>query len=322
MPITYGTQSTVSALDVALGLHADLDASFFDVKTPDCDWPKVVNGDQIKSDVNPGATTYAYRSRDSHGTAAFIGQGVVNDIPQVSQSMGLVNVPVYYAAVGATISNEDARQHNFGMGGDLAADLGAVMRKASDNLVERSVFYGDAALGFAGFLNAPGMTVETAPNGASANSSWSAKTPEEIVADINALLSGIWAESKQVYKPRTLYLPPLAFAHIATTPMVVNGIALALTVLEYIRDKNVISAQTGQPLEILVIRHLAGAGAGGADRMIAQDKSPEYQILPFPLPYTLAEPVSVPLGAENYAEFKFGPYHMRHPAASRAMDGI
>lgn len=322
MPITYGTHENVTALDVAVSIHADVDAAFFDVKYPDHEWPKVASPDQVKSDVNPGATTYAYRSRDSKGTAAFIGQGVMNDIPQVSQSMGMVNVPVAAAAICATVTNEDARQYSFGMGGDLSSDLGGVMRKGSDNLVERTVFYGHEGFGWKGFLNAEGMDIENAPNGVGGSALWDQKTPEEIVADVNALLTGVWSDSKQLYKPQTLFLPPLAFAHIATTPMVILNASKDTTILEYIRDKNVISAQTGTPLDIQVIRYLADAGVVGVGRMIVQDKKPEYQILPFPLPYTLTAPVPVPLGAEMYAEFKFGPYHMRHPKATRAMDGI
>lgn len=324
MPINYATpdNTAVNALSVALAMHADLDTAFHNVKYPDLDWPKVVSNPQIKEDVNAGAVTYAYRSRDSQGTAAFVSQGRVSDIPQVSQSMGLVNVPLAAAAIGSTVTNEDARQHRFGMGGSLADDLGQVMRKGADNLVERVLFYGDEGLGWSGLLDAPGMAVENAPEGASGQSAWADKTPEEVAADINRLLTGIWSDSKQVYKPQTLFLPPLAFAHISTMPMTINGNNLALTILEYIREKNVITAQTGQPLDIKVIRHLAGAGIGGVDRMIAQDRDPEHQILPFPLRFTLTDPVAVPLGAEVYAEFKFGPYHMRHPGASRAMDGI
>ena len=132
---TYGSQSNVTAQELAFSIYTEVDAAFFDVEYPDKDWYKVVKEDQVNSSINPGATSYAARIRDRQGTAKFIGKGPVNDIPKVGQSIGAIEVPLAFSAVGATLNNEDARQYQFGFNSNLAQDLGECMREACDNLI-------------------------------------------------------------------------------------------------------------------------------------------------------------------------------------------
>ena len=137
MPITYGSHENVTASDIAFSIHTAVDAAFYDVLYPEHEWYNVLSEDQIMRDINPGATQYAYISRDRQGAASFVGNGPNNNIPMVAQSAGAVNVPVAYAAVGAVITNEDAREYTFGFNGNLSQDLGETMRVACDNLTER-----------------------------------------------------------------------------------------------------------------------------------------------------------------------------------------
>ena len=145
---TYGSQANVSAMELAFSIYTDVDDAFFDVEYPEHDWYKVLKQEQILEKINPGATSYAARTRDRQGTAAFVGKNQNNNIPKVSQSIGAFEVPMAASAVGATLNNEDARQYNFGFNSDLAQDLGETMRTACDNLIEQTVFFGDASVPF------------------------------------------------------------------------------------------------------------------------------------------------------------------------------
>lgn len=321
MAISYGVNN-VNAMDVALSLHSDLDKKFYDVEFPDKEWYQIVDKNQIKTDVNVGATTYSYISRNRNGKAAFVRNGGANNIPMVAQTISAVQVPVAYAAVGAEITLEDARQYAFGFNADLATELGETMRESIDNLMEESIVFGNSELGFKGWINYDGITIATAANGASGASEWDKKTAQEIVKDINDALAGVWNDSKTLFKPLDVFIPLKQFALLAETPMVINGTGLAQTALEYISKNNIMYRITGQELRVHPSRYLAGAGTAGVDRMVVMDRNEKNQVLPFPLPYTLSQPVPEALGAKWYAETKFGSYHVRQAGSMRYVDGI
>ena len=62
--------------------------------------------------------------------------------------------------------------------------------------IDEQVYVGDSTLGFGGLLNSAGVTnVSNLPNGALASPLWSSKTPAEILADVNNVLTSTWAAS-------------------------------------------------------------------------------------------------------------------------------
>ena len=321
---TYGSQGNVTAQELAFSIYTEVDAAFFDVEYPDKDWYKVVKEDQVNSAINPGATSYAARIRDRQGMAKFIGKGPVNDIPKVGQSIGAIEVPLAFSAVGATLNNEDARQYQFGFNSNLAQDLGECMREACDNLIEQTTFFGDPSVGFRGFLNYDGITVTTAAaTGTGSSTKWSQKTGTQMVKDVNDALTKVWEDSKSVFLPNCVFLPLAQYSLLANTPMALSAEASTFaSALTYLKVNNLYSNIRGGELEIVPIRYLKGAGATGADRMVVQDRSKKNQGLPFPLPYTVQAPVPVPLGAEFYAEQKHGSYFIRQNLSTLYVDGI
>lgn len=327
---TSGAACNVTAADIAIELTTQLDGEFYDILYPDREWYNIVTEEQIYSDINAGATNYAYMSRNRHGAAAFIGHGINNDIPMVGQSMGAVTVPIAYAAVGAEVTNEDARQYQFGVNGNLAQDLGGAMREACDNLMEVSIIFGVQDLGFYGWINYPGITVlMSEPSKENPSSTkWEDKSGIEIAAGINAALTYEWENSKTIFKPNAIFLPLKQYSLIANTPMVLgagggsNGVGLMLNILNYIKANNIMNEVSDRELEIYPSRYLSGAGVGGTDRMVIMDRRKENQILPFPLPYQLSEPQPKPLAVSWYAENKFGSYHVRQQGSMLYVDGI
>lgn len=319
---TYGGQGNVQAADIAFSIHTSVDSSFYDVMYPDHEWYGILSEDQVMEDINAGATSYSYITRDKHGTAAFIGNGPNNDIPMVGQSAGAVQVPIGYSATGAEITNEDARQYQFGFNGNLAQDLGEAMRKACDNLVETSVIFGFEPLNFHPWINYPGITAVTAQAGANGQTEWADKTPEEIVRDINNALTYVWKNSRTLFKPHHIFLPLEQYSLIGITPMVIGGTGLAVTVLEFLTKNNIMTRLTGKELVITPSRYLSEAGAGDTARMIIMDRNRDYQCMPFPMPYLLSQPVPVPLAAQWYAEQKFGSFHVRQQGSMYYVDGI
>lgn len=322
--VTYGTHSNTEALDLAFSIHTDVDAAFYDMEYPDHDWYKVVENDQILSNINPGATSYGYITRDRHGAATFIGNGPNNNIPMVSQTAGANNVPVAYAAVGAVITNEDARQYQFGFNANLANDLGETMRVACDNLVENTVFFGNKDMGFLPFLNYPGISAAMLPEGSSGSTQWAKKTPIERFNDINNALVSIWKNSRTLFKPTTVFVDLDSYALLSQPAVIGNpsSTAVLTSTLEYTLNNATVRRLTNRPLEIIPLRYLTGAGTGGTNRMIVMDRSRKNQCLPFPMPFTLSQPVPADLAAKLFTETKFGSYHVRQQGSIAYFDGL
>lgn len=319
----YGSQPNVTAQELAFSIYTDVDAAFFDVEYPEHDWYKLLKEDQINNNVNPGATSYAARIRDRQGTAAFVGKNNNNNIPKVSQTIGAIEVPMAASAVGATLNNEDARQYQFGFNSNLAQDLGECMRTACDNLIEQTTFFGDVSVGFHGFLNYDGITVTNVVNGAGGYTTWDTKSGQEMVKDVNDKMSYMWETSRSLFIPDTIFLPLAQFSLLSNTPMALSTQASTfVSALTYLKANNLCTQIRGRELEIIPIRYLKGAGVGGADRMVLQDRSKRYQGMPFPLPYTVQAPVPVPLGAEFYSEQKHGSYFIAQKLSTLYVDGI
>lgn len=319
---TYGSQGNVQASDIAFSIHTQVDSAYYDVEYPDYEWYGILETEQVMQDINAGATSYSYITRDKHGAASFIGNGPNNNIPKVGQSAGAVQVPVAYAAVGAVITNEDARQYDFGFNGNLAQDLGEAMRTASDNLFETSVIFGNESIGFLPWINYPGITSVMVAVGASGQTEWIDKTGLEMVRDVNSGLNAMWVNSRTLFKPQTLFIPLTQFTLLNEAPVVIGTTGTATTAMEYLKKNNVITQLTGQPLDIKPSRYLAGAGAGGSDRMVLMDRNRRNQCMPLPMEYLLSQPIPVPLAAEFYAEMKPGSFHVRQRGSMMYLDGI
>ncbi|WP_394026587.1 major capsid family protein [Desulfovibrio falkowii] len=319
---SYGSQGNVQAADIAFSIHTQVDSSFYDVEYPDYEWYGILDETQVMQDINAGATSYAYITRDKHGAAAFIGNGPNDNIPKVGQSAGAVQVPVAYAAVGAVITNEDARQYDFGFNGNLAQDLGEAMRKAADNLTETSVIFGNKSIDFQPWINYPGVTSVMVGAGAGGDTEWSTKTGIEMVRDVNAVLNAMWVNSRTIMKPLTVFIPLTQYTLLNETPIVIGNTGTAMTAMEYLKKNNIMTQLTGKELDIRPSRYLAGAGAGDTDRLVAMDRRRENQCMPFPLPYLLSQPIPAPLAAELYAEMKIGSFHVRQQGSMMYADGI
>lgn len=145
--------------------------------------------------------------------------------------------------------------------------------------IDEMVYAGDASINVGGLVNHASVTnVSNVPNGASASPLWSSKTPAEILADINALITSVWATSAWKVMPSKILLPPAQFGYISTQTISSAG---NISILKYVLDNNVLKASGRGELEIQPAKWLIGAGFGGTlgsagtvDRMVCytQDK--------------------------------------------------
>jgi hypothetical protein len=308
-----GGSSSVTATELIVSVFDQVEVGFYDALYPEILWQTVIPKESVKTDINPGAINYVYRSRDIKGMGQFV-QGDPNNIPRVGQVIGQVTVPILDAAVGATLTDAEARRYQYGMQTALAQDYGEIMRKASEYHIERTTFFGNVAAGFQPFLDY--SSVSKIPGNA-----WAAGAPDTWVREINDAITAVWTNSKTIHLPDTVYLPPAAFSMLTEAYVIGTGsVGVAVSALNYLKTNNIYTAMTGKELNIKVLRYLTGAGVAGVDRAIIMESNPRNYVLPFPLAYQLAQPVPVPLGVEMFAEYIFGSFNVRYPLAMAYLD--
>lgn len=313
---TTGGSASVTATELITGVFDQVEASFFDVLYPEILWREMLPPQSIKTDINPGAQSYVYRSRDQRGIGQFV-RGNPNNIHRVAQSVGQVTVPILDAAVGATLTDAEARRWSFGYQTALASDYGEIMKKACEYHIERTFFFGNSTANFASFLDystVPKITPVTA---------WTGADPTVWIDSVNSGITTVWETSKTVHMPNTVLLPPGKFAMLTAPATIGEGaVGVAMSALQYLKTNNIYTQTTGKELNIKPLRYLTGAGAAATDRAVFMEWEPRNFVMPFPLAYQLAQPVPIPLGVEMFAEYIFGSFNVVYPYSMAYMDGI
>jgi hypothetical protein len=127
--------------------------------------------------------------------------------------------------------------------------------------IDEQVYIGDFTTGDTGLVNNSLVTnINNLPNGAASSPHWSTKTPDEILADVNAMLTSVWAASAWAVMPERLLLPPAQFGYISTQKVSQAG---NVSILKYIQDNNILTTSGKGRLDILPLKWLIGAGVGG-----------------------------------------------------------
>lgn len=127
--------------------------------------------------------------------------------------------------------------------------------------VDEQVYIGDTSMGDTGLVNNTLVTnVNNLPNGASGFATWASKSPDEILADVNAMLTSVWTASAWAVMPERLLLPPTQFGLISTMKVSLAG---NISVLKYIQENSLLTTSGKGKLEIYPLKWLIGSGAGG-----------------------------------------------------------
>jgi hypothetical protein len=227
-----------------------------------------------------------------------------------------VTIPILDGAVGATLTNAEARRHDMAYASALAQDFGNAMRKASEYHVERSFFFGYAPGNFLPFLDYSNATKIPL------SARWDDGTPMDWVKSINDSIIAQYTATDTVHLCGLVFLPPARFGQLTEAMVVGSGtVAVATSALEYLKKNNFYTAMTGKELDIRTLRYLTGAASVG-DRAIIMDWKPEHFILPFPMTYQLAQPVPVPLAVQMFAEYAFGSFNLPYSGAMAYIDGL
>lgn len=257
------------------------------------------------------ATSVIFTSADQYGKADWI-NGNADDIPKAGTSRAQYQSPIYTAGIGYGFGWEEIGRAQL-LGINLQNDDANAARRAAEEMVERVAFQGDAAKGLVGLFNA--VAPVAAPTG-----DWATATPEEIVADINSMLMGVFNTTEMTALADTLLLPWASLFLLSTRPMTANS---DMTILQWVQANNVTTTATGRPLTIRGLRGLDSAGAAGVGRAIAYRNSRDVLRLHMPLPHRFM-PVfqSGPLRWDVPGVMRLSGLEVRLPGEISILDGI
>lgn len=156
------------------------------------------------------------------------------------------------------------------IGTNIEEVLNKGVRLYHDKTVDRNVYKGFVKVGSTGLVNNAAITRTTADahvGGSSSDTQWSKKTPDEILADINKVISAIWTAND--CSPDALVnhilIPVEQFGDLVSRKVGTTGDKSILTFLM----ENNLSKQQGTDLVISPCKWCKSAGTGSSDRLIA-----------------------------------------------------
>lgn len=130
---------------------------------------------------------------------------------------------------------------------------------------DQMVYIGSSDVGATGLVNCADVAIDPVANGVSGSPLWVNKTPDEILADVNSLLSASWAASAYAVCPGKLLLPPAQFSYIASQKVSSAG---NVSILKFLEENSISLKVNGKALDIQPVKWLTGAGVSSVDRMV------------------------------------------------------
>lgn len=192
--------------------------------------------------------------------------------------------------------------------------LNTIYQMATDEMI----YVGDTAVGAEGLVNSTLVTSGSVPNGTGGSPLWINKTPDEILKDVNDMITAAWQASGFAVCPDKLLLPPAQFAYISSQKISTAGNVSILTFLE---DNSISLRVNGRKLDIQPLKWLTGRGTGGADRMMAYTNDEERVRFPM-VPIRRETPYYLGIKFNAPYIWAFGEVEFVYPETAVYRDGI
>jgi hypothetical protein len=257
----------------------------------------------VDTSAHPFAKSITFFSSDNVGAAKII-NGHGDDIPMANVDLGKSDAPVHMGGIGYSFSLEEIGQAQMiGMGLDAMGAASA--RFAYEKFVDAAAYSGTGLPGGTGLYNSAAVT-PVASTGL-----FSALTPDQVLLNLNTLIGGAFSSTLGIEMVNTVRLPLAVFTDL-TTRRVTD---INMTIMQFLREANVYTAQTGQPLDIKADYRLT-------TRAVAWMKDPE--VLKLHIPMTLRFLPVQPRNVEYYVPgmFRMAGLDIRRPGAVRYLDGV
>lgn len=184
--------------------------------------------------------------------------------------------------------------------------------------VDEQVYLGDAEMGCKGLVNSDKVTPVGASTKAAGGSDWGKATPDEILADVNTMLSSSWEAAAYAVVPGKLLLPPKKYSLLTTRKVSDAG---NISILKYVMENSIANQRNGSPLDIQPVKWLTGRGASGVDRAVVY--TDDENRVRFPLvPIQRSQPYFMGMRWAAAYYWVLGELEFVYPETILYMDGI
>jgi hypothetical protein len=292
-----------------------IETELYKVKYQDILWRQFV---PVKNaGLNPGAKYFVYKVFNYFGLAKYISDFAA-DLPSVG--IGVKEVVNKVHSMGASYQYSADDLMNASMANLPLERLEAeIAFEVIERLMDHDAAFGNPNLGMVGFLQLPGVAVDTAavagsdsPTGATTSTYFTDKTPDKVLTDLHHLSQAMVDGSKQLLKPNTMIMPPTLYGYIATKSISTNQ--PQMTILDVFLKNSPYIKSVG------VWIHLETAGATAGPRIMVCDNSSRNgeAYVPMEAKAMPAQERNLSLVINVWA--KFGGFILRQPLAYRYLD--
>lgn len=306
-----------AAMGFLVNQASHIEAQVVRIAYPDIQYPQLI---PVDTSANEWAKSVTFFSMDRAGQAAWF-HHMAKDMRIADVQRTKHEHTIEMAGIGYRYTLEELGQAMMIPGQNLTAERGEAARRAYEEFVDDVAISGDTDKGMTGLINNDDVTiVEAAQTGTGSSPAWADKTADQIIFDINAGLTAVYSESRQVEIADTVLLPVDEFLRLANLK---RSDSSDVSVLEWVMKYNSFTAVTGRPLVIRAVRGLETAGENGVGRMVVYRRDPAVLKLHLPMPHRFL-PVwqTGPITFDVPGIFRLGGVEIRRPGAVRYVDNI
>jgi hypothetical protein len=265
----------------------------------------------VSTEAPSGAAEITYKSYTKIGVAKIIAD-YAHDFPRVDIYGEEKTAKCRGIGESYGYSIEEIRRAQMA-GTSLETRRANAARRANDEKVNTIAWTGDSDYQLQGLINFPGITEYTVQNGAAASKTWASKTPDEIIKDLNGIVTAIVDSTNGVEAPDTLIIPIAQYTYINDTRMTGDS---DKTILQFFLKNNEFIKTVDWVVE------LKGAGDAGTDRMMVYERNPEQLTLEIPQPFEQFAPDKKGMEYEIPCHSKTGGVIVYYPQSVAYGDGI
>ena len=264
----------------------------------------------IDTSVSEGAETVTYRQYDGVGMAKVI-SNYADDLPRADVTAKEFTTPVRGVGISYGYSVQEIRASALA-GTQLDARKARNAMKGHEETINKLAWSGDAAHGLVGFLNQPNIPAVVIPaDGSGSSKTFTSKTADQIIRDMNNLVTSVISTSKGIHRPNELWMPIEQYSYIARTRIP----ELNMTILKFFESVN-------PSVTVKEVVELDGAGTGGVDVMIAIENSIDNYAIILPMMFRQHAPQLNGLEYTVPCESRFGSLQVYYPLAMAKAEGI
>lgn len=285
-----------------------IETEVYETRYPQFDYAGLMT---INTDGDMWDAGVIFYSGDLAGKAEFLSSKGF-DMPYADTALEQFYHATHLAGIGYEWSRGEL-ERAARMGRNLPSDKARAASRVAERFLYGIYVSGSAEKGWAGLIN--NAAVPTAAAGAT----FAAGTPEQILTTINGAITAPEIATKNAFRANRVLFPPSALRDLASRLIAGTN----TTILAFVQQNNVITAQGGGTLTFGSLSELETAGGGGTRRMMAYEDDATVVQGHLPGPHEFLEPFrKSSLTFEVAGIMNTGGTEFRVPAAAAYRDSI